>query len=85
MTINQTIRKTQHTLILDRGRIVQVSPSQLTLRERDGTMPVIALSQSTIVVVDGVPSTTLDLKKKMDVQTMRIDGGAAVRVRATSF
>jgi hypothetical protein len=27
----------------------------------------------------------LDLKKKMDVQTMRIDGGAAVRVRATSF
>jgi hypothetical protein len=85
VTINQAIKKTQHTLILDRGRIVQVSPSQLMLRERDGTTPVIALSQSTIVVVDGVPSTVLDLKKRMDVQTMRIDGGAAVRVRATSF
>jgi hypothetical protein len=85
VTINQTIKHVPHTLILDRGRIAQVSPSQLTLRERDGSLVAVPLSQSTIVVVDGVPSTVLDLKRKMDVQTMRIDGGAAVRVRATSF
>ena len=85
VTINQTIRRTPHTLILDHGRIVQVSPLQLTLREPDASLVVIPLTQSTIVVVDNVPSTVLDLKRRMDTQTMRIDGGAAVRVRATSF
>jgi hypothetical protein len=85
VTINQTIKRTPHTLILDHGRIVQVNASQLTLRERDGSTWVVPLSQSTIVAVDGVPSTVLALKKRMDAQTMRIDGGAAVRVRATSF
>jgi len=83
--INVTIKRTPHTLILDRGRIVQVNSSQLTLRERDGSVVVVPLSQSTIVVLDAVPSTVLDLKKRMDTQTMRIDGGAAVRVRASSF
>ena len=85
VTINQTIKRAPHTLILDRGRIVQANSLQLTLRERDGSLPVVPLSPATIVVVDGVPATVFDLKKRMDVQTMRIDGGAAVRVRATSF
>jgi hypothetical protein len=85
VTINQTIKRTPHTLILDHGRIVQVNAQQLTLRERDGSLVVVPLAQSTIVVVDTVPSTILDLKKRMDTQTMRVDGGAAVRVRARSF
>ena len=85
VTINQTIKRTPHTLILDRGRIVQANSFQLTLRERDGSMVVVPLSQATIVVVDGVPATVFDLRKRMDAQTMRIDGGAAVRVRASSF
>jgi len=83
--INVTIKRTQHTLIVDHGRIVQTNSSQLTLRERGGIVVVVPLSQSTIVVIDGVPATVLDLKKRMDTQTMRIDGGAAVRVRASSF
>jgi hypothetical protein len=83
--INVTIKRTQHTLVLDHGRIVQAGASQLTLREGGGVLVVVPLSQATIVVVDGVPATVLDLKKRMDTQTMRIDGGVAVRVRATSF
>jgi hypothetical protein len=83
--INVTIKRTQHTLILDRGRIVQANPAQLTLREGGGVLVVVPLSQSTIVMLDGVPATVFSLKKRMDTQTMRIDGGAAVRVRATSF
>jgi hypothetical protein len=83
--INVTIKHTQHTLILDRGRIVQASSFQLTLRRRDGTLVVVPLAQSTVVMLDGAPATVLELKKRMDAQTMEIDGGAAVRVRAASF
>jgi hypothetical protein len=80
--INVSIKRKPHTLILDRGRIVQVSASQVVLRERDGTLATVPLSQSTLVIVDNVPATVLDLKKRMNAQTMEIDGGAAVRVRA---
>ena len=82
--INVTLNRKPHTLILDRGRITKVSPTQLTLRERDGSIVVVPLSASAIVVVDGYPSTIYALKRTMNAQTMRIDGGAAVRVRATT-
>ena len=82
--INLKIRKTPHTLILDRGRIVQASATSLTLRELGSTV-VVPLSPTTLVVIDGLPATPGDLRRKMKVVTMRIDGGAAVRVRASSF
>jgi ABC-type phosphate transport system substrate-binding protein len=81
--INVTIKRTPHTLILDRGRIVQASSAQLTLREADGSLVVVPLAESTIVVLYNRPAAVLDLRKRMSAQTMRIDGGAAVRVRAT--
>jgi hypothetical protein len=82
--INRKIGKTPHTLILDRGRVIQASATQLTIREL-GSPVVVPLSDQTLVVIDGLPATTSDLRRKMTVVTMRIDGGAAVRVRATSF
>lgn len=81
--INVTIKHTPHTLILDRGLIVQAGSSQLTLREPDGSVVVIPLSKSTIVTLYTYPAKVLDLRKRMNAQTMRIDGGAAVRVRAS--
>ena len=59
-----------------------MSSTQLTLRERDGSRVVERLSLSTIVKVNGVPATVFDLQVRMLAETMRIDGGAAVRVRA---
>jgi hypothetical protein len=82
--INLKIRKTPHTLILDRGRIAQASATSITLREL-GSVVVVPLSPETLVVIDGLPATPNDLRRKMSVVTMRIDGGAAVRVRASSF
>jgi hypothetical protein len=81
--INVTIKRAPHTLILDRGRVTQVSSLQMTIRERDGSVVVMPLSSTTIVTLANVPATVFALKKRMTVQTMRIDGGAAVRVRAT--
>ena len=82
--INLTIRRQPHTVILDRGPVIQASATSITLREL-GSPQVIPLDSQTLVVIDGLPATTSDLKRKMTVVAMRIDGGAAVRVRATAF
>ena len=80
-----TIRKVPHTLIVDRGKIAEITTTQLTLREGAGVNVVIPLSAQTIVMVDGAPGTISDLRRRMTATTLRVDGGPAVRVRATSF
>jgi hypothetical protein len=82
--INVSVNKQPHTLILDRGKIVQVSAAQVTLRERDRSVVVVPLAPRTIVNLYGFASTAAALQKGMTAQTMRIDGGTAVRVRAGS-
>jgi hypothetical protein len=82
--INRKIGKTPHTLILDRGRVVQASATSVTIREL-GSPVAIPLSPQTLVVINGLAATPSDLRRRMTVVTMRIDGGAAVRVRASSF
>jgi hypothetical protein len=83
--INVTIRKVPHTLIVDRGKIAEITATQLTLREGAGVTQVIPLNFQTIVTLDGQPATISDLRRRMTATTLRVDGGAAVRVRATSF
>jgi hypothetical protein len=83
--INVTIRRVPHTLIVDRGKIAEITTTQLTLREGAGVNVVIPLSAQTIVMVDGAPATISDLRRRMTATTLRVDGGAAVRVRAASF
>jgi hypothetical protein len=82
--INLRIGRIPHTIILDRGPIAQVSTTAITVREL-GNPVVVPISDQTLIVLDGSAATTNDLRRKMPVVTMRIDGGAAVRVRATSF
>jgi hypothetical protein len=82
--MNVTIKKVPHTLILDRGRILQVTTTQLTIREGAGVSQVIPIDGQTLVTVDGARASIFDLRRKMSVITMRIDGGTAVRVRASS-
>ena len=83
--LNVTIRKVPHTLIVDRGKVAEITTTQLILREGAGVTVVIPLSAQTIVMLDGSPATISDLRRRMTATTLRIDGGAAVRVRATSF
>jgi hypothetical protein len=83
--INVTIRRVPHTLIVDRGKIAEITTTELTLREGAGVSVVIPLSAQTIVMVDGAPATISDLRRRMTATTLRVDGGPAVRVRAASF
>lgn len=82
--VNVVVRRVPHTLTLDRGRIVQISTTQLTLREKDGSMPTIPITTDTIVTILGRPATILDLRKKELAETLRVDGGPAVRIRVTA-
>jgi hypothetical protein len=79
--INRKIGKRWHTLTLDRGRITQVSPTQLTLREPDSSITVIPLTPQAMVRIYGLDLTIYSLKRGMSAMTMRIDGGPAVRIR----
>jgi hypothetical protein len=83
--LNVTIKKVPHTLIVDRGKITEITTTQLTLREGAGVTVVIPLSFQTIVTVDGAPATISNLRRRMTATTLRVDGGTAVRVRAASF
>jgi hypothetical protein len=83
--INVTIRKVPHTLIVDRGKIAEITATSLTLREGAGITQVIPLNPQTIVMLDGKRAMISDLRRRMTATTLRVDGGAAVRVRATSF
>jgi hypothetical protein len=79
--INVKIAGMVHTLILDRGRIVLVGPRNMLLHESDGTNVVVPLSPDTIIQPAGLGLTIFDLRRGMNVDAMRIDDGAAVRVR----
>jgi hypothetical protein len=83
--INVTIRKVPHTLIVDRGKIAEITATSLTLREGAGITQVIALNPQTIVMLNRKRAMISDLRRRMTATTLRVDGGAAVRVRATSF
>ncbi len=81
--INVKIRGVPHTLILDRGRITQVSATQLTLREPDGSVVAVPMSPSTLIVFRGFGPRPVFLRRGLYAVAMRIDEGAAVRVRVT--
>jgi len=81
--INVTIKHHLHTLILDRGRIVQSSPTQLTLSESDGTTEPVPVGPDTIFT--GIRLRTHLLRRALYAETMRIDTltGDAIRVRVS--
>ena len=78
---NVLIKGKWHTMILDHGRIVKSSASQLTLREPDGTTATILLAPKTRVVPVRFAATPPAFRRGLWAITMRIDDGAAVRVR----
>jgi len=83
--INVKIGRVPHTLILDRGRIVQVSLTGMTVLESDGTREQVPLDDQTIVQFRKTRLTTAALRRGMNIDAMRIDDGAAVRVRIRSL
>lgn len=78
---NVQIKGTWHTMILDHGRIVKSTASQLTLREPDGTMAMIPLSPKTRIAPYRFAATPPAFRRGLWAISMRIDDGAAVRLR----
>jgi hypothetical protein len=82
--INVRIARQPHTLILDLGRITAVDPTlaSITIVESDRSVWTIPLSPTTKITLNGRFAIAAELHKRLIVETMRIDGGAAVRVKA---
>jgi hypothetical protein len=78
---NVLIKGKWHTMILDHGRIVKTTAAQLTLREPDGTMATIPLLPKTRIGPPRFAGTPPALRRGLWAIAMRIDDGAAVRVR----
>ncbi|HWJ31467.1 MAG TPA: hypothetical protein VNR59_03930 [Gaiellaceae bacterium] len=80
---NVKIKGVWHTMILDHGRVTKSTALQLTLREPDGTIATIPLSPATRVTPLRFSQTRPAFRRGMWAITMRIDDGAAVRLRLT--
>ena len=78
---NVLIKGKWHTMILDHGRVMRSNASQVTLREPDGTVATIPLSPKTRVTPVQFAETPPALRRGLWAITMRIDDGAAVRLR----
>jgi hypothetical protein len=73
-----------HTLIYDRGRVLSVGDSSLTLREPDGSVVTVQIAPTAVIRIDGRAGTFAQLKPGFRAQTLGVDGRPARRVQATS-
>jgi hypothetical protein len=81
--INVTISGASHTIELDRGVVLRVSPTSLRIRRRDKTTTDVPLTRTTVVVLVGKKGKPNDgIQVGMVAWTLRVDNGPAVRVRA---
>ncbi len=77
--INMKVKRHLHTVILDRGQITQATPTQIVLRECDGSSWTIPYDGQTTFSGPG----QAHLRRGLYAEAMRTDGGPAVRVRVT--
>jgi hypothetical protein len=81
--INVILNGKPHTLIFDRGKVMSVDASTLTLKERDGSIVAIPVGPRTVVRVDGRLGSLSLVQPGFSALTRRVDGGPAKLVRAT--
>jgi hypothetical protein len=74
------VKGTPHTLVYDRGRVLAVSATSLTLREQDGSVQTIDVSGSSQVTIAGQPASLSQIRLREIAITLRIDGADATRV-----
>ncbi len=67
-----------HDIRVDRGKIVSVSGSSLTLKETDGSIVTLALSPTVALTVDGKKRQVRALRPRMTVQWALRDGDTPV-------
>jgi hypothetical protein len=65
-----------HDLRLDRGRIAAIGPGTLRLLESDGTVVTLAIAPDAAITLKGRPGRLTDLRRGMNVTTVR-EGDAA--------
>jgi len=80
-TVNVVIQRVPHTFTYDHGRVVAVSPTQLTLREPDESVVTIGLDSSTVVRIAGRLASADQIRRLETATTVTVDGGNAALVK----
>ena len=80
-TVNVVIQRVPHTFTYDHGRVVAVSPTQLTLREPDESVVTIGLDSSTVVRIAGRLASADQIRRLEMATTVTVDGGNAALVK----
>ena len=80
-TVNVVIQRVPHTFTYDHGRVVAVSPTQLTLREPDESVVTIGLDSSTVVRIAGRLASVDQIRRLEMATTVTVDGGNAALVK----
>ncbi len=75
---------TIHDYRVDRGRIRQVKPGELTLRELDGTVVPIPVAQTAQIRLDGRAAAYVQLRRGLQAIVIRDGDTPAIRVVATT-
>jgi len=78
--LNVLIKHQPHTLTYDRGRVLSVTATSVTVRE-PGTSVTIPVGPSTQITIAGKPSLLSQVRPLEIATTMSIDGAAASFVR----
>ena len=80
-TVNVVIQRVPHTFTYDHGRVVAVSPTQLTLREPDESVVTIGLDSSTVVRIAGRLASVDQIRRLEMATTVTVNGGNAALVK----
>ncbi len=80
VSVNVIVHRVAHTLVYDRGRVIGVGGSSVTLRERDGTVWVIQVAPGAQITIDGQPAALAQVRRFETATTLAVDGAAASRV-----
>jgi hypothetical protein len=73
-----------HDFRIDRGRLLNVRPQAVVLRERDGIRVVVPVAPGARVILDGAPTTIALLPRGSHVETVRDGDAPASRVTAVT-
>lgn len=80
VSVNVIIRRVPYTLVYDRGRVIAVTATSLTLRERDGSVWVINVSPTALIRIGGQPGSLSQIRPLEIATTLSVDGAAASKV-----
>jgi hypothetical protein len=76
ISVNISRKGVGYTLVYDRGRVIAVTATSLTLRERDGSVWVINVSPTAQITIAGQSASLSQVRRFENATTLSVNGTA---------